>query len=138
MPDTNEEQYAAQLAESKARDREKPEKAETKALGALGKLLKNPIIKLLIPTVAEIGSGGLLPGNLGLVIWTYLDEKKAGQSPNIAEYLIVGIPAAAVDGINLLGLSGVLLIFSWSISVPCLGLLWFWKLYKGIKPSEPT
>lgn len=136
MPN-QEEQFEEQLAEEKAKDRKLPakEKAKPKAPAFLR---KNPIIKLLIPSLAEIGSGGLLPGNIGLVVWAYIDEKKAGKTPNIAEYLIVGVPAGVVDSINLLGLTGVLSIFSSSISIPCLALLWFWRLNKGIKKPLET
>ncbi len=132
----NEETYATQLAESRAQS--KSEKTAPEKAGFLKTLFKNPFVKLLIPTLGEIGSGGILPGNTGIVLWAYAEEKKSGN-PNIAEYLVVGGLAATADAIGVLSLTGVLLILSYAVTLPCLGLLWFWRLHKHInKKFAPT
>jgi len=97
---------------------------------------KNPIFKLLIPFGLEVGTGGILPAWTGYVVWSWIEEKKSGASPNIAEYMMVGTLAVAADAFGLLGLSGILLILSFSITLPCLGLLWFWRIMKSPKPTK--
>ncbi len=137
-----EEAFRDQLAEGIAEDRQ--EKAETqkapaKKAGALKTMLKNPLIKLLIPFLGEAGSGGILPCWTAYVIYTYFEQKKAGANPNIAEYLIIGSLAGAVDIIGLFGLTGVLLILSYGVSLPCVVLLWIWRISKrGIKSAVPA
>lgn len=142
-----EEGFQNQLSEERASDRmaepktKKPGIEKTGALRTALKFLKNPLAKPLITSLGEIGTGGILPGCTGYVVWTYIEEKKTGNpgNPNIAEYLTVGIPAVVVDVIGLLGLTGVLLIFSYAITVPCLGLLIFWGIHKhGLKSATAS
>jgi len=134
-----EEIFEAQLAEERAQAKQtKVPKTSSKKTGALKTILKNPFIKFLVPFLGEIGSGGILPGCTGYVIWTYVEEKKSGN-PNIAEYLIVGGLAGTADVIGLLGLTGFLLILSYAITVPCLASLFVWRIYKhGLKSALPT
>ncbi len=148
-----EEVFRDQLAEEKAADN-KTEAQPTadqlaslsrsgskagKKAGALRKLLKNPIVQLSIPFLGEAGSGGILPCWTGYVIYTYSKQKKDGANPNIAEYFIVGGLAGTVDIIGLFGLTGVLLIFSYAVSLPFVILLWIWKITKrGVKSAAPV
>ncbi len=139
-----EEVFRDQLAERVAKDRNeetKTSKAPAKKTGALRKLLKNPAAKLLIPFLGEAGSGGILPCWTGYVVYTYFEQKKSANpsGPNIAEYLIVGSLAGAVDIIGLFGLTGVLLVLSYSVSLPCVVLLWIWRINKhGMKSAMPA
>lgn len=135
-----EEAFRDQLAEGIAKDNKtKTKSPPAKKAGALRKLLKNPLVKLLIPFLGEAGSGGILPCWTAYVIYTYFEQKKAGANPNIAEYLIVGSFAGVVDIIGLFGLTGVLLILSYSVSLPCVVLLWIWRINKrGIKSAMPA
>jgi len=106
---------------------------------ALKKILKHPLTKFSIPFLGELGSGGILPGCTAYVAWNYFEEKRSGN-PNIAEYFTMGIPAAAVDIVGLLSLTGALLFLSYAITFPCLGLLLIWGLFKqnpkGIKTAK--
>lgn len=136
-----EETQQAQLAEERAETPTKEVKnpAKTKRAGSLRALLKNPFIKLLFPFLGELASGGILPCWTVYIVYSYYEERKSGASPNLAEYLIVGGLAGTVDIMGLLGLTGVLLILSLAISVPCLCLLWVWRIHKhGLKSAMPT
>lgn len=134
-----EEQYAAQLAESRAEEGGiKPEKKETKKAGLLGKILKNPLVQFLIPALGETLTLGVLPGWTGFVIWTYFSEKKSGSPPNLAEYITVGILAVAADALDVLALTGVLLLLTFPITLSCGLLLGAWRFYKhGTKGPAP-
>ena len=134
----NEDAYAAELAKGRAattkkemgkRVRKRMKKA--KKTGALGTILKNPIFKLLIPLGVEIIPGtGLLPSWLLYVLYTYHEEKKAGLSPNIAEYIIVGGAAATSDTIDVLNLTGFGMIIGKGIDIPTVGFLYIWRINK--------
>lgn len=134
----NEDAYAAELAESRAattkkemgkRVRKRMKKA--KKTGALGTVFKNPIFKLLIPLGLEIVPGtGLLPSWTLYVLYTYHEEKKAGLTPNIAEYLIVGGAAATSDTIDALNLTGFGMIIGKGIDIPTVGFLYIWRINK--------
>lgn len=131
-----------QLAEERAGPRKtEVKKTKPKKGGALKALLKSPIVKLLFPTLGEVGSGGILPCQTAYIIYTYHEEKKSGNpgNPNLAEYLMIGGLAAIVDVVGLLGLTGFLLILSLGVTIPCLILIWFWRLNKhGKKSATPT
>lgn len=133
----NGEDFEIQLAEERAKA--KPEKVKEKKPGALKTLLKNPLVQLLIPSIAEIGTGGLAPGWTIYVIWAYSQTKKAGGSPNIAEYLMIGGLAATVDIVQIfVDLTGFGVIISEILILPCLILLWAWRISKfGIKSAMP-
>lgn len=139
-----EEVFRDQLAEGIANDRKeetKASKAPAKKAGTLRKFLKNPIAKLLIPFIGEAGSGGILPCWTAYVVYTYFEQKKSANptGPNIAEYLIVGSFAGVVDIIGLFGLTGVLLVLSYGVSLPFVILLWIWRINKhGIKSAMPA
>ncbi len=136
----NEEAYGNQLNEDRAQTKGKQEGTgvKPKLSGTLVTLLKR-FLPFLVPAFAETVSGGILPGNLGFVVWTYFDEKKADKSPNIAEFLLMGLIAGGVDAIGLLGLTGVLLILSYAAQAPGLILLFFWRIYKhGFNGPEPS
>lgn len=133
----HEEAYESQLAEERAK--EKPAKAKPKKVGALKSLLKNPLVQFLIPGLGETLTGGILPGWTAFVIWTYFSEKKAGNSPNLAEYITVGILAIAADLFDILALTGVLLIFTFPVTLSCGLALGVWRFYKHITGSAmPT
>ena len=134
----NGDDFAAQLAESRAKKGEiKPEKKEIKKTGLLGKVFKNPLVQFLIPSLGETLTGGILPGWTGFVIWTYFGEKKSG-SPNLAEYITVGILAIAADALDLLALTGVLLLLTFPITLSCGFILGAWRFYKhGTKSAGP-
>ena len=138
--ETEEDIRAAQLAESRAEgSRIKPEKKETKKTGLLGKVFKNPLVQFLIPSLGETLTGGILPGWTGFVIWTYFSEKKSGSSPNLAEYITVGILAVAADALDVLALTGVLLLLTFPITLSCGLLLGAWRFYKhGTKSAAPS
>lgn len=134
-----EEVFRNQLAEEKAERKKIKTTPPAKKAGALRKLLKNPIVQLSIPFLGEAGSGGILPCWTGYVIYTYFKQKKAGANPNIAEYFIVGGLAGTVDIIGLFGLTGVLLTFSYAVSLPPVILLWIWRITKrGVKSTAPA
>ena len=137
-----EEAFRDQLAEGIAKDNKtKTKSPPAKKAGALKTMLKNPLVKLLIPFLGEAGSGGILPCWTAYVIYTYFEQRKSANptGPNIAEYLIVGSLAGAVDIIGLLGLTGVLLVLSYSVSLPCVVFLWIWRINKhGIKSAMPA
>ena len=128
--------FEAQLVQKRTEDAriKKPKKTKSKKTGLLKKLLKNPLAKPLTTSLVEVLTGGIGPGCTGYVAWTYVEEKKSGKTPNIAEYITVGILASTADSMGLLGLTGVLLFLSYAITLPCLGLLIFWGIHKhGIK-----
>lgn len=103
----------------------------------LKKLWKNPLVKFSILFLGEGGTGGAFPGCVAHVILTYVEEKETGKTPNIAEYITVGIPAAAVDGVGaFLSLTVIFSPLSYAITIPFLGLLLFWRLTKGMKPVK--
>lgn len=136
-----EEAFETQLAEQRAEKKETKPKKIKKKVKALEKILKNPLVQLIVPSLADLGTAGLFPGWTGIVVWTYISEKKAGKNPNIAEYLIVGIPAGTVDALEYLNLTGVLYILTiFLITIPCLLALWTWRIYKhvtGVKTTKP-
>jgi len=138
--ETEEDIRAAQLAESRAKEGGvKPEEGKTKKAGPLGKILKNPLIQFLFPSLAEVLSGGILPGWTAFVIWTYFSEKKSGSSPNLAEYITVGTLAVAADALDTLALTGVLLLLTYPITLSCGLALGVWRFYKhGTKSAMPT
>lgn len=118
----------------------KPKKATPKKAGALKTILKNPIFKLLIPLGVEIPPGtGLLPSWTLYVLYTYHEEKKAGLTPNIAEYLIVGGAAATSDAIDALNLTGFGMIIGKGIDIPTVGFLYIWRINKhGLMSAMST
>ncbi len=142
-----EEKFATEINQDRAADKEtkteKPEAEKTKKdklFDLLKTLSRNPLVQLLIPSLADVFTGGLIPGWLGIVLWTYISEKKAGRNPNIAEFLVVGVPAGTVDAIEYLNLTGVLYLLTLPISLSCLVALWSWRFYKHInkKPIPIT
>jgi len=130
----NEDAYKHKLSADRAADKKiekESKKAKPKKTGALKAVLKNPIFKLLIPLGAEIIPGtGLLPSWLLYVLYTYHEEKKAGLSPNIAEYIIVGGAAATSDAIDALNLTGFGMIIGKGIDIPTVGFLYIWRINK--------
>lgn len=130
----NEDAYKHKLSADRAADEKiekKPKKPKPKKAGALKTVLKNPIFKLLIPLGAEIIPGtGLLPSWTLYVLYTYHEEKKAGLTPNIAEYLIVGGAAATSDAIDVLNLTGFGMIIGKGIDIPTVGFLYIWRINK--------
>jgi len=131
----NEDAYKHKLSADRATDekieKEKPKKAKPKKAGTLKTVLKNPIFKLLIPLGTEIIPGtGLLPSWLLYVVYTYHEEKKAGLTPNIAEYIIVGGAAATSDTIDVLNLTGFGMIIGKGIDIPTVGFLYIWRINK--------
>lgn len=140
MPDANEEQYAAQLAEQRAKEggvkSDREEKKTTGPTGKLGKILKNPLVQFLIPSLGETLTGGVLPGWTCFVIWTYFSEKKSKKNPNLAEYITVGILAVTADAFDLLALTGVLLVLTFPFTLSCGLLLGTWRFYKHINKGS--
>ena len=135
--ETQEDIRAAQLAESRAKERWVKPSTTKKKGGLLGKILKNPLVQFIFPSLGETLSGGILPGWTGFVIWTYFGEKKSG-SPNLAEYITVGILAIAADALDLLALTGVLLLLTFPITLSCGFILGAWRFYKhGTKSAAP-
>lgn len=129
----NKDAYKAELAEGIAQDNQKvkQKKAKPKKAGILKTVLKNPIFKLLIPLGAEIIPGtGLLPSWTLYVLYTYHEEKKAGLTPNIAEYIIVGGAAATSDAIDVLNLTGFGMVIGKGIDIPTVGFLYIWRINK--------
>ena len=64
-----------------------------KKTGFLKKLWKNPFARLSIFSLGEIVPfSGLFPFQTWAVYDVWKQEKKAGKTPNIAEYLTIGIP----------------------------------------------
>jgi hypothetical protein len=138
-----EETFTDQLNEVRAAQAEKAErrgKAVEETKGILSKLLNNPLLQWLIPILAEVLTGGIAPGWTAFVLWNYITEKAGGKTPNLAEYLIIGIPAVIVDAFQILfTLSGLLSILSYAIILPCLFFLYLWKFHKvGLKGLGPT
>jgi len=77
-----------------------------------------------------------LPFWTALVYQTYREEKKSGNSPNVAEYMVVGGLAAGVDSIDWLDLTGFGMIISRAIDIPALIILWSWRINKqGLKSA---
>jgi hypothetical protein len=130
MANSIEDANADELARDRARDKKKPKpKAKPKKAGALKTVLKNPIFKLLIPFGVEVTPlGGMLPSWTFYVIYTYFEEKKAGLSPNIAVFLIVGGAAVAVDAIDLIEPTGFGMIIAKGIDIPTMGFLLAWRM----------
>lgn len=134
----NEDAYKAELAEGRAATTKKEmgkmvrkRMKKAKKTGVLKAVLKNPIFKLLIPLGVEIIPGtGLLPSWILYVLYTYHEEKKAGLSPNIAEYIIVGGAAATSDIIDTLNLTGFGMIIGKGIDIPTVGFLYIWRINK--------
>lgn len=124
----NEEALQAQLAEDRAKD-EKTKIKETKKTGFLQGLLKNPLVTLSITALIEASPAGLLPGLTGFVIYTYFSEKKAGNDPNLAEYMIVGSAAAIVDAIQAFDLTGFGYFISRALGAPFFFMVMFWRLH---------
>jgi len=138
-----EETFADQLNEERATRAEKAEKRKETAegtKGTLSKALNNPFLQWLVPILAEVLTGGIAPGWSAFVLWNYINEKAGRKTPNLAEYLIVGILAVVVDAFQILfTLSGLLLILSYAIIGPCLFFLYFWKIHKvGLKAPGPV
>jgi len=115
----------------------KIDKSKTSS-GTLKALFKK-IIPFIIPFLAEGLSGGMLPGNTGFVFWSYLEEKKAGKTPNLGEYVTVGTLAIAADGAGVITALSIFLIpLSYAISIPCLAILFTWRIFKhGFKGPKP-
>jgi len=127
-----EEAFEDQLNEERAVRAEKAEKRKAKALN-------NPLLQWLVPILAEVLTGGIAPGWTAFVLWNYIVEKAGGKTPNLAEYLIIGIPAIVVDALQIFfDLTGFLLILSYAIIGPCLVFLYLWKFHKvGLKAPGP-
>lgn len=112
-----------------------------KKTGFLKKLLKNPFARLGIFSLGEVlPLSGIAPWQTIAVYDIWKQEKKAGKTPNIAEYLTIGIPVAIVDGIGaVLSLTGFGIPLAKAITIPCLILIWAWRLYKhttGVKLTK--
>ena len=111
-----------------------------KKTGLLKKIWRNPFGRLSGFSLAEIIPGsGLLPWQTIAVYDVWRQEKKAGKSPNIAEYLTIIIPVAIVDIVTIfITLTGVGIILSKAITIPCLGVIWSWRTYKQITGVKTT
>ncbi len=135
-----EDELQAQLAEERAEDRKiKTKETKTEKTGFLKGLLKNPLVQLSCFGLLEASPAGILPGWIGFVIVTFFQEKKAGLSPNIAIYMIVGSAAAIVDAINVFDLTGFGLFLSRALGAPFFCLLIFWRLNKqGLSSAMST
>ncbi len=112
-----------------------------KKTGSLKKLLKSPFVRLSIFSLGEaIPFSGLLPFQTLAVYDIWRQEKKAGKTPNIAEYLTIGIPVGIADMVAIIPtLTGFGIPLAKAITLPCLGLIWAWRLYKhttGVKPTK--
>jgi len=95
---------------------------------------KGSFFKIIIPFLGEMSPFGILPCWTGFVYYVFREEKKAGKSPNIAEYMVVGGLAAGVDTIDWLDLTGFGMIISRAIDIPALLFLGFWRIKKqGLK-----
>lgn len=130
-----------QLAEEQAKDRRyRIGKPEAEKAGLLKVLWQNPIVKLIIPTLVENSPLGVfLPAWTGFVVYTYFEEKKAGNNPNIAEYLIFGSMGLIVDVLQLIDFTGFGLILSRVLGFPFWASIWVWRLSKhGLKSPMPT
>ncbi len=107
----------------------------------LKKLRKNPFSRLTIfSLLGAVPFSGIAPWQTIAVYDVWKQEKKAGKTPNIAEYLTIGIPIAIVDGIGaILSITGFGMPLAKAITIPCLILIWAWRLYKhttGIKLTK--
>lgn len=131
MTNRIEQSYKSELLQIRHQDNQRKKAIKTKNPFSKNSAFKK--FEILIPLGGEAVSGGILPCCTGYVIYAYRKEKKSGGSPNLAEYLVFGGLSAGADAIGLLGLTGVLLILSYGVTVPCLGLLWLWRIYKGAK-----
>lgn len=112
-----------------------------KKTGFLKKLWKNPFARLSIFSLGEAAPWvGIGPWQTIAVYDVWKQEKKAGKTPNIAEYLTIGIPVAIVDGIGaVLSLTGFGMPLAKTITIPCLILIWAWRFYKhttGVKLTK--
>jgi len=116
-----ERQNEGQLTQDRANIKTK---TKIKAKKPKSSIHKNPILKLFLPFLVEVSPLGLLPSWTIFVIYTYREEKKAGNPINIPEYMIVGTLAAFADVIDLLSLTGIGIIIAIAIDFPVLGLLW--------------
>ena len=129
---TEERQYESELNQERLSPKKNKVEAKTKRPGALKKLWKNPFAKLSIFSLGElIPFLGILPFQIGFVFSTWREEKKSGKSPNIAEYMVIGTIASAVDIIGaLFELTGAGVILGKAIAFPGLCLLFLWRLNK--------
>lgn len=143
----NEESYAAELAEDRAvttkkemRERVGKRMAKARKTKKAGPAVtKNPLFKLLIPTIVEISPFGMLPSWTLYVLYTFHEEKKAGLSPNIAEYMIVGGAALTSDVIDILDLTGFGAIIARGIDIPTVLFLYIWRINKhGLASAMPS
>lgn len=114
-----------------------------KKTGLLKKIWRNPFGRLAGFSLAEIIPGsGLLPWQTIAVYDVWKQEKKAGKSPNIAEYLTIMLPVAIVDIVCIfISLTGYGILLAKAITFPFLGIIWTWRVYKHISgvriPKKP-
>jgi len=125
---TKERQHSSQLNQTRTKA------VKTKSKTTNVSKPKGSFLKMIIPFLGEMSPLGILPFWTALVYQTYREEKKSGNSPNVAEYMVVGGLAAGVDSIDWLDLTGVGMIISRAIDIPALIVLWSWRINKqGLK-----
>ena len=130
-----EEIYQTQLNQERAMvKKSRTSKISSKKTKGSKSFFKSPLMRIVGPLGLAFGlevvTFGIAPGWTAQVVWTYHQEKKIKGSANIAEYLIIGGLTAAVDVVQLLGLTGALAFLSLLLTAPSLLLLAAWRFHK--------